>query len=485
MLFRSWRHHRRPRKRSCPTPSLPILQDPFADQPTLKADDESLFGGKERNSAVARPNSNGLYPWVPYTPKPSEALAALGVKCTAPNPPPLCPLPSPPRPAVVGDKWDASVPIHVPLPVNKAPSQPAVQQMQQAFNRASRRVSTMSMSIYPMSPQSSHTNAGVGLAISSASPLTADGTHVLERKRSKEKLPRGRQSYRHSLAATEYVDIYGGAQVTSPALPSSAPAATAPIKSALRKSTSVHTQGRARVKPGYIPGVSTPSAALRTSSTVAGLSSLSRAGNRVSVMVSPEPLQYVLPPLSTTVKSEAHRERDTRALASALGLASPAPPSPAITLTPDDSITLAGDRDRRRSRSGPSGGAHRRAPSEALLSPTTETSARLGNLLLEDFANTSLTALPSMRAVAGAGGMVTSGSKSRVVPRKNVSANTQPRTADRPPRVPSPPPLPSLAQMALAHTNPEEYADYRSPTYSIYGLYEAERKSRMQSEAGF
>jgi len=45
------------------------------------------------------------------------------------------------------------------------------------------------------------------------------------------------------------------------------------------------------------------------------------------------------------------------------------------------------------------------------------------------------------------------------------------RTDDRPPRVPSPPVLPSLAQMAMAHTNGQDYGEYRSPTYSLYGLY--------------
>ena len=51
--------------------------------------------------------------------------------------------------------------------------------------------------------------------------------------------------------------------------------------------------------------------------------------------------------------------------------------------------------------------------------------------------------------------------------------------SDKPPRVPSPPALPSLAQMALAHNNPEDYGNYRSATYSIYGLYEAaDRRSR-------
>jgi len=45
------------------------------------------------------------------------------------------------------------------------------------------------------------------------------------------------------------------------------------------------------------------------------------------------------------------------------------------------------------------------------------------------------------------------------------------RTDDRPPRVPSPPVLPSLAQMAMAHTNEQDFGEYRSPTYSLYGLY--------------
>jgi hypothetical protein len=55
------------------------------------------------------------------------------------------------------------------------------------------------------------------------------------------------------------------------------------------------------------------------------------------------------------------------------------------------------------------------------------------------------------------------------------------RADDKPPRVPSPPPLPSLTQMGLAHANPEAFANYRSPTYSIYGLYEADRKSKAAS----
>jgi hypothetical protein len=48
-----------------------------------------------------------------------------------------------------------------------------------------------------------------------------------------------------------------------------------------------------------------------------------------------------------------------------------------------------------------------------------------------------------------------------------------------PPRVPSPPTLPSLAQMAMQNSNP----DYHSPTYSIYGMY-SDRKSGVGGGAG-
>ncbi|KAI0831298.1 hypothetical protein BC628DRAFT_1353136 [Trametes gibbosa] len=490
----------RPRQRTCPTPSLPIFQDPFADQ-DLKVDEESLFGGKDRASAVARPNSNGLWTWTQYTPKPSAqelGTGSLTAHLAFPEPPKGMPSgtfsqrAAPPPPA----------PVHVPLPVNPPPSNPPMQQMQSALSRAANRVSALSMSIYPTSPQST---AGIGLAFGGMSPLTADGTPVLQRKPSASRLSKGGRSVRHSLAATEYLDmhadIYGGAQIISPYMPSPQPQTpnlpTPLPKSALRKSNSIsaHAQGRARVKAPYAPGTG---GGLRASSTVAGIATLAR-GNRSSVMVPSveTSTSYILPPLSPALKSPARRERDTRALASAMGLATPDPDthvdasallvSPQPTLYPDDSITLAGDRQRApptpREKNGTRPGAHGRVQSE-VMSPGMEASARLGNLMLAEF--TSMASLPSTRTVVNAQGSVpASGSKSRVVPRKNVGGGGNGNGNDRPPRVPSPPPLPSLAQMAMAHANTQEYADYRSPTYSIYGLYETERKSRMPSEAGF
>ncbi|KAI9064427.1 hypothetical protein FKP32DRAFT_1649985 [Trametes sanguinea] len=494
--FIVWRARRRPRKRFCPTPSLPIFQDPFADE-DWKMEEESLFGGKERASAVARPNSNGLWTWTQYTPKPSAQT--LDVKHPLPNL--AAPMPGPkPAPSVHFSEKTAPLPpppapVHVPLPVNRAPANPPMQQMQSALARAANRVSALSMSIYPTSPQST---TGIGLALGGMSPLTADGTPVLQRKPSSNRLSKNHRSMRHSLAATEYLDIhadiYGGAQIASPFVLNGSPVPPSPStmpKPALRKSTSISMQGqgqgRARVKAPYNPGVG---GALRSSSTVAGIATLAR-GNRSSIMAPSEEMQYVLPPLSPALKSEARRERDTRALTSAMGLATPdvnamPPYSPQPTLYPDDSITLAGDRQRQRTdehEKMPTRSERRDRVQSETMSPGMEASARLGNLMLAEF--TSMASLPSTRTVANAAGANSAGgnlpasnSKPRVA-RKNVRAD------DRPPRVPSPPPLPSLAQMAMAHTNPQEYSDYHSPTYSIYGLYEAERKSRLQSEAGF
>jgi hypothetical protein len=108
-------------------------------------------------------------------------------------------------------------------------------------------------------------------------------------------------------------------------------------------------------------------------------------------------------------------------------------------------------------------------------------SAALGSLMMVDFAASKSTAsLVNIRPSEAA-------RETREAQSQGGQSSSQPkaslkkRVEDRPPRVPSPPPLPSLAQMALAHANPEDYANYHSPTYSIYGLYDGDRKSRGTS----
>jgi hypothetical protein len=111
-------------------------------------------------------------------------------------------------------------------------------------------------------------------------------------------------------------------------------------------------------------------------------------------------------------------------------------------------------------------------------------SAALGSLMMVDFAASKSTAsLVNIRPSEAARETREAQSQGG----QNSGGSGQPKTSlkkrveDRPPRVPSPPPLPSLAQMALAHANPEAYANYHSPTYSIYGLYDGDRKSRGTS----
>jgi hypothetical protein len=58
---------------------------------------------------------------------------------------------------------------------------------------------------------------------------------------------------------------------------------------------------------------------------------------------------------------------------------------------------------------------------------------------------------------------------------------------DPPPRLPSPPPLPSLEHLAQAAGAGGREDEYRSPTYSMYGVYregDGERKSFAGASGG-
>lgn len=405
VIYRVWS---RPRKHHWPTPSQPILQDDYMDERKIDPEEESLFGGKERTSA--RPNSDGqLLNWTQY---PHVSLvkppAALDVNASRPG--------SPPR------RKSAEL-SHKTSYAFTAPGASAAN----TSNRATNRISMVSASVYPGSPMSGN----VGLAVT-GSPLTADGMPVLQRSNSKptaRRMSTAARNARQSMVVADKLhvpstygtsDLYGGVATPMPATPATP-----------KLAATATSGGRARVKAPYAPA-----SLLRTSANAPAVDESNPF----------EEPQYVLPPISPMVKSDDCRERDTKALTSALGLASPVPPSPQ-TIYPDDSITLAGDRRRSRSQ---------------FMSPTTEASARLGKLMLAD--------LQSMASLPDAAPPPPSSSRKPALSRKRVE--------EKPPRVPSPPPMPSLAQMALAHNNPQDFEDYRSPTYSIYGLYEADRKSR-------
>ncbi|KAL4253139.1 hypothetical protein ABKN59_004147 [Abortiporus biennis] len=469
----------RPKKRTHPIPSLPILQEEYSDT-KIEGDEESLFGGKERTSA--RPGSNGiLWNWTQY-PHKSLSRPDLPGNVVEKLKQPPSPLRNEPVTATDAHLYPfTGYGTTAPQHPTKRVSQPIQTQLQDALNRAANRVSAMSMSIYPTSPQPTTYNS-IGVALGGgSSPLTADGQSVLQR--SNPKATARRQSTFPSNAKArqsvigldtsdnQHTELYGGTDTFSPIVPVPPPKASyTPLKTG---------GGRVPVKASYTPA--TQSALRGSNNTLSAMNSRNEALNaarRQSLLkANNRASQYILPPLSHT-KSEERRERDTKALTSAMGLASPPPPppSPQPTLYPDDSITLAGDRRLSRNL-----GSHQRMFSQ-VGSPTFETSARLGNLMMgSDFQ--SVVSMPSNRMInhsQTAPLQLNSSSKSNLKPAVKKKAD------DKPPRVPSPPPMPSLAQMALSHANPDAYNDYRSPTYSIYGLYDPDRKSRLSStETGY
>ena len=431
----------RPKKRTTPTPSLPILQEEYSDE-KVAGDEESLFGGKERSSA--QPGTGPvLYNWTPY-----PHTSVIQPKNTSENPTANKRMSK--RQSAMADNKSA-YPFKGQGNAASPPppaSSPPMQQLQNAVSRAVNRVSAISASIYPASPQPSHNYSGIGVAIGGDnSPLTADGTTMLQRNLSKSS--NRRQS---KVPKAPRQSIAGFDMLTGPVVDIDVPPPAGNVSAS-------SSGGRARVQGPYTSTIS-----MRTSTSVGGMATSrfsvsDRGGNPF------ESSKYTLPPLPPVNKNLDSYDRDTRALTSALGLETPPlPVSPPATLYPDDSITLAGDRRRSRAFS------HGRMRSQA-LSPTVEATARLGNLMLENFQST-LSLNPSQPP------------SSTLPPRPKPAIKK--RTEDKPPRVPSPPPMPSLAQMAMEHTNPGDFADYRSPTYSIYGFYETDRKStdRRRSKLG-
>ncbi|KAG2157210.1 hypothetical protein DEU56DRAFT_968925 [Suillus clintonianus] len=457
---------RRPRRRKCPTPSLPILLDgAFPDHFESEGSGSPVFGGKERFSPSLRSarGNTGLWTWTQYhsgLPKPAPTVTVT--KSSSGDPVKG----SGSQENLLAEKR-ASFGGQDQYPFTGQGNfgqraQPPLQPIQNAITRAVSRLSTVSMSLYPNSPANTTYGAmNVGVAIDSTAPLTGDGQTMI---RAKDRVAAGRA--RNSMVAPPNARdasslrrsqsyAYGGMDLTTPASPGSG--------------RSPQNGGRARIKstyytPGSYPRTSAaPSAWLKDRGQQDGPHS-DRAHD----------LQ----------RSESHRGRETQALTCALGLVSPVPPSPHPTLYPDDSMSVIGEAKK----VTVTGTRSQKKPvPKAMLNydkATSPDSAALGSLMMVDFAASKSTAsLVNIRPSEAAreareaqpqGGQSSGGSS-------QPKTSMKKRAEDRPPRVPSPPPLPSLAQMALAHANPEAYAEYHSPTYSIYGLYDADRKSRGTS----
>ncbi|KIM87176.1 hypothetical protein PILCRDRAFT_815646 [Piloderma croceum F 1598] len=432
----------RPRKRVHLVPSNPILQeDDYSDK--YSGDESPIFGGKDRLSGANSGHTNStLWPWTQYhsgipKPVPAATLSQPGSNAGGPV-------------GYVATEHEKYPPtgLNVPCANRKNMLQP----VQNAVTRVASRLSTVSMSLYPNSPRDPH---DVGVAIDGSS-YTADDLPVPKRMKS---TPRRNSTIgldnNRVTAYTRYSQgsTFNGVDLDLPALPITSHSlpkiAIAPP----------NNSGRARVKSSYYA----PGAYPRASNLDSNLTSADKKGNTNPFADSQEerrPLQ----------RSGSRRERDTRALTSALGLGSPVPSSPQPTLYPEDSLSMAGEYI-----SGPALSKNvvrdyvkpaLKAPviRHRLDTPPVDSSATLGSLMLVDFGS----GLPTMKSFGESLG-------------NQTSQMALQRADDKPPRVPSPPPLPSLTQMGLAHANPEAFANYRSPTYSIYGLYEADRKSKATS----
>ncbi|KAF5380887.1 hypothetical protein D9615_004021 [Tricholomella constricta] len=495
-VFSLIKYFSRPTRRPRPKPSRPILDDPFADDKRFPMEESPIFGGKERISG-----SNGaMWSWSQY-PRPTISItkpedtakpeSTAGGKsygyARSPNLQGNVLHHGRPQYRISGHAHTQSVPV---LTSGGSPYQASLQQLKGALSRTANRISATSVSLYPTSPQSSHTNVGLAITRSPLTTFTADGSNVLKRTEPKAALDRSRNNFaseasRGTISTTDRSSegsAYDGSEMGSPSF---LPYAAAPMNSP----PATHG-GRSRIKSSYYTPGSYPRA-----------SNASEGHNHNTHRNKPDGAPPGPAYQASVAKSESRRDRDTQALTYALGLSSPATdygasamPSPQPTLYPDDSLSVV---DARRPLRKPSNGHKKKASSERasegeghgrpslpVISTAMDASAALGSLMLLDSSGQkaradhaaassgkrmSKTVLSKPAEVGGAGAR-----SAAPALRRNGS-----RSDDKPPSIPLPAPLPSLSQMGLEHANPQAYADYRSPTYSIFGLYGSERKSGL------
>ncbi|KAN0077106.1 hypothetical protein V8E55_010961 [Tylopilus felleus] len=445
---------RRPRRRKTPTPSLPILHDGTFLDDKVESDGSPIFGGKEHSSPTLQARNlkgnTGLWTWTQYNsgiPKPAPTVTVTRSSSQGQ----LLTVNQTTQASGLGVADNGTTYVQgqnqsqYPFvgygnsnAISKNKSPVPLQPVQNAITRAVSRLSTVSMSLYPNSPGGySQVGADVGVAIDGVSH-DEPGNVAVSRYKDRMIGSRNRTSMIAPGSARDAAALrrsqsfaYGGMEPTTP--PTAAP------------SRGQFNGGRDRIKSTYYtPGSYPRASAAATNYGKQGLERERDAGSR--------------------------RERD---LTTALGMTSPIPPSPQPTLYPDDSMSVIGEAKkvtltgRSQKKPVPKTTSH-------CDSPPSDTAA-LGSLMMVDFAASKSTAsLVNIRPSEAARAREGQGETSTATGKSNLKK----RVEDKPPRVPSPPPMPSLAQMAMQHADPDGYADYHSPTYSIYGLYDGDRKSR-------
>ena len=443
----------RPTRRPRPTPSLPVLNDLDLDDQFYESKESPIFGGKERLSPSLHATNGPMWTWVQY-PQPASKNSQLSNQDSnssqenTTNDPESC------SSCQTQPTTQISASQH---PQNLTRQSFLQHHPPNILTNASNRLSTTSMSLY--SPQ-----ANIGLAISGTREpgLTVDGYDIMKRSKTfnRRKSQSGLEDKKYRDSTSSSIHLAYDTEVLSPVPTEYVQVRETPI---------IAPERRARVKSSYFaagtyPRVSTLPSASYSIATATKVN----VAHRNSFGKDKIPLQ----------RSNSKRERDTQTLTHALGLTPPKSeymPSPLPTLYPDDSMSVTeAKRPRKRNASD-------RKPVDIIPPPTSVVVGSgipsSGTLMKMEFgvSHMSLSGLASDGDENETGRMRISETGEGLGSRRNVPITMPLRTMDKAPRVPSPPPLPSLTQMGLAHNNPESYANYRSPTYSIYGFYEDDR----------
>lgn len=418
----------RPRRRSHPTPSLPILQDTF---PPRKLGDESpLFGGKERLSS--QPAISIPWTWTQYQSDGQKSAPATGISKSCATKPPIR------HSRLVDDSRGVLDMVEPTMQEAEAVGNPVTtnQSSDGHTNKALSRLSSLSGLVYPASVYDCAGQENIGIAVSSGQgDLEFGGSAVRDYRRRAS----ARQSMRNfdKRRSTIYGSPEGLAYTMSPSMP--------PGGDDVLDSDGFSRQGRARVKAPYV------AASYLRGSVSKGPDT--RRHPEVNPFGDPVDGVYVLPPMPG---SSSGKEAHLKGVPLVVGPIMPDPPvSPGLSLYPDESLSVAEDRSWA-------------VPNLVKIKEYTHDSTGMGGIVQDGVAVGN--DRPGASSSPGAAARRLSMLKTKTREQLQLPEKLK-RTDDKPPRVPSPPVLPSLAQMAMAHTNGQEYGDYRSPTYSLYGLY--------------
>ena len=408
---------------------LPVLEKAYPDEDDFECKGSSIFGGKEQFSPAPGRTSTE-WSWVQY-PIPSSQPSAQTI-----------------HDARNQGKYEqaftnsvsrdpaAQYPFSSTACTHQFPNEPE-QMVQQSQHPVTRSTESEPMVIVAKhSAQTPVATIGLPLDAVVQGPVsTTDGHDVIERRR----LSQNHEQKRRSSGVGSII-AYDGADVSSPIFEATFQPIATPVLSSM---PAVAQEGRARVQSSYF--VNRPFTRFSVLPETYAIGTATKV-NLTHAHAHPIENEVNL----TTQMSDNQRERQTEALTHALGLPSPRCEyvvcSPQPSLYPDDSTHT-------RDSSGPSSGSI--------------VTMESGSSLLES-SNQTFDNLEKLS------GVLENESTHKT---KRLKKKTGCRDSDKPPRVPSPPPIPSLTQMGLEHANPEAYSNYRSPTYSIYGLYDGERKS--------